>query len=57
MPTRGGRIICYAVLALMMQKVTIVVFPLLALLLDQVERVHLLGLNACYFMSDMAEAD
>ena len=53
----GGKTICYAVPALMMQKVTIVVFPLLALLLDQVERMCLLGLNVCYFMSDEAEAD
>ena len=37
-----------AVPALMMQKVTIVVFPLLALLLDQVERMRLIGSNVWY---------
>ena len=55
MPTGGGKTICYAVPALMKPKVTIVIFPLLALLLDQVERMR--GLNVCYFMSDMEEAD
>ena len=57
MPTGGGggKTICYAVPALMKPKVTIVIFPILALLLDQVERMR--GLNVCYFMSDMEEAD
>ena len=57
MPTGGGKTICYAVPALMKPKVTIVISPLLALLLDQVERMRLQGLNVCYFMSDMEEAD
>ena len=57
MPTGGGKTICYAVPALIKPKVTIVIFPLLALLLDQVERMRLQGLNVCYFMSDMEEAD
>ena len=41
----------------MKPKVTVVIFPLLALLLDQVERMRLQGLNVCYFMSDMDDAD
>lgn len=53
MPTGGGKTICYAIPALMEQKLTVVIFPLLALLLDQVERMRSRGLNACYFMSDM----
>ena len=57
MPTGGGKTICYAVPALMKPKVTIVIFPLLALLLDQVERMRSQGLNVCYFMSDMEDAD
>ena len=57
MPTgRGGKTICYAVPALMKPKVTVVIFPLLALLLDQVERIRSQGLNVCFFMSDMDEA-
>ncbi|XP_078364120.1 uncharacterized protein LOC144648440 [Oculina patagonica] len=57
MPTGGGKTICYAVPALMEPNVTIVIFPLLALLLDQVERMRQQGLNVRYFMSDMEEAD
>ena len=57
MPTGGGKTICYAVPALMKAKVTVVIFPLIALLLDQVERMRLQGLNVCYFMSDIEEAD
>ena len=55
--TGGGKTICYAVPALRKPKVTVVIFPLLALLLDQVERMRLQGLNVCYFMSDMEDAD
>ena len=40
----------------MKPKVTVVIFPLLALLLDQVERIRSQGLNVCFFMSDMDEA-
>ena len=53
MPTGGGKTICYAIPALMEQKITVIIFPLLALLLDQVERMRSQGLNVCYFMSDM----
>ena len=53
MPTGGGKTICYAIPALMEQKITVVIFPLLALLLDQVERMRSQGMNICYFMSDM----
>ena len=57
MPTGGGKTICYAVPALMKPKVTVVIFPLLALLLNQVERMRSQGLNVCFFMSDMDEAE
>ena len=57
MPTGGGKTICYAVPALMKAKVIVVTFPLLTLLLHQVERMRLQGLNVCYFMSDMDEGD
>ena len=53
----GSRPIFRAVPSLMKPKVTIVIFPLLALVLDQVERIRLQGLNVWYFMSDMEEAD
>ena len=57
MPTGGGKTICYAVPALMKPKVTVIIFPLLALLLDQVERIRSKGLNVCFFMSDMEETE
>ena len=57
MPTGGGKTVCYAVPALMEAKITVVIFPLLALLLDQVERMRSRGLNVCYLMSDMDETE
>lgn len=57
MPTGGGKTICYAVPALMEPKITVVIFPLLALLLDQVDRLRARGLNVCFLMSDMEETE
>lgn len=53
MPTGGDKTVCYAVPA----KITVVIFPLLALLLDQVERMRSRVLNVCYLMSDMDETE
>ena len=57
MPTGGGKTICNAVPALMQAKLTVVIFPLLALLLDQVARMRAQGLNVCYLMSDMDDME
>ena len=57
MPTGGGKTICYAVPVLMKPKLTMVIFPLLALLLDQVERMRSQGLNVCFFMSENVRKD
>lgn len=57
MPTGGGKSICYAVPVLMQQKIVVVVFPLLALLLDQVERMKSKGLNVCFLMNDMDDTE
>ena len=54
MPTGGGKTGCYVVPALMENKIA-VVFPLLALLLDQAERMRSHGLSVCYLMTDMEE--
>ena len=35
--------------------VTIVVSPLIALILDQVQRLHSIGINACYLASDTSD--
>lgn len=55
MLTGGGKTVCYVVPALMENKVSVVVFPLLALLLDQAERMRSHGLNVCYLMTNMEE--
>ncbi|CAB4007636.1 ATP-dependent DNA helicase [Paramuricea clavata] len=59
MPTGGGKSLCYAVPALMEQKlvVVVVVFPLLALLFDQFERMKSNRLNVGFLMKDMDEMD
>ena len=57
MPTGGGKSICYTVPALMEQKIVVVIFPLLALLLDQVERMKSRGLNVCFLMNDMDDME
>ncbi|CAB4028713.1 ATP-dependent DNA helicase Q5-like [Paramuricea clavata] len=58
MPTGGGKSLCYAVPVLMEQKlVVVVVFPLLALLFDQFERMKSKGLNVGFLMKDMDEMD
>ncbi|CAB4010934.1 ATP-dependent DNA helicase Q-like 3 isoform X1 [Paramuricea clavata] len=57
MPTGCGKTACYAVPAVMENKVAVVVFPLLALLLDQAERLRRKGMNVCYLMTDMEEEE
>ena len=44
MPTGSGKSLCYAVPALMERRLVVVIFPLLALLLDQAERMKSKGL-------------
>ena len=55
MPTGCGKTVCYAVPAVLENKVAVVVFPLLALMLDQAERLRRLSMNVCYLMNDMEE--
>ena len=46
MPTVGGKTVCYAVPGMVLKGVTIVVSPLIALILDQIQRLHSIGINA-----------
>jgi superfamily II DNA helicase RecQ len=55
MPTGGEKTVCYTVPGIVMPGVTIVLTPLVALILDQVQQLQSVGVNVCYLVSDMSE--
>ncbi len=57
MPTGAGKSLCYQVSGLLMKGITLVITPLVALMVDQVEQLKKRGVSAICLHSGMHKAD
>jgi ATP-dependent DNA helicase RecQ len=57
MPTGGGKSLCYQLPALALDGLTLVVSPLIALMKDQVDQLHALGLPVSFINSTLSVAE
>jgi ATP-dependent DNA helicase RecQ len=53
MPTGGGKSVCFQLPALLLQGITVVVSPLIALMKDQVDGLRAIGVPAAYINSSL----
>lgn len=57
MPTGAGKSICYEVPSMVMDGITLVISPLIALMKDQVDNLNNLGIKASYVNSSMTSKE
>jgi ATP-dependent DNA helicase RecQ len=57
MPTGGGKSLCYQLPAIVLDGLTLVVSPLIALMKDQVDQLHALGLPVTFINSTISLAE